>query len=185
MSHSMLLALARNNALANFRLYEACGQLSSGAVKARRTSFFPSIFKTLCHIFEVDRYYHDAVVGGGLAPRLLEDWQAGRAAFDDFAALRAGQAAMDRSLVAAVEVLGKDGAGREVLLLRSGGRIFREQAGDVLLHLFTHDIHHRGQVHAMMAGTAVAPPQLDEFFLRQDAPLRAPEMTALGFTEEA
>jgi hypothetical protein len=33
----------------------------------------------------------------------------------------------------------------------------------------------------MLAGTAVPPPQLDEFFLRQDAPLRAQEMRALGF----
>ncbi|WP_445678434.1 DinB family protein [Radicibacter daui] len=185
MSHSMLLALARNNTLANFRLYEAVGQLTSGAVKARRTSFFPSIFKTLCHIFEVDRYYHDAVIAGGLAPQLLADWQAERRAFDDFTALRAGQAAMDRSLVAATEALGADGIDREVLLLRSGGRIFRERASDVLLHIFTHDIHHRGQVHAMMAGTAVPPPQLDEFFLKQDAPFRGVEMAALGFEEQA
>jgi hypothetical protein len=35
----------------------------------------------------------------------------------------------------------------------------------------------------MLAGTAVAPPQLDEFFLRQDAPLRAADFRALGFTE--
>jgi hypothetical protein len=34
----------------------------------------------------------------------------------------------------------------------------------------------------MLAGTAVPPPQLDEFFLRQDAPLRAGDLRALGFT---
>jgi uncharacterized damage-inducible protein DinB len=184
MSHQMLLTLARNNALANLRLYEACSQLSSGAVKARRTSFFPSIFKTLCHIFEVDRYYHDAVTAGGLAPALLADWQAEKPAFNDFDALRTGQAAMDRSLIAAAEALGEEGLDQEVSLLRSGGRIFHERAGDVLLHLFTHDIHHRGQVHAMMSGTNVAPPQLDEFFLRQDAPFRQQEMAALGFAEQ-
>jgi hypothetical protein len=32
-------------------------------------------------------------------------------------------------------------------------------------------------------GTAVAPPQLDEFFCTDDAPLRAPDLAALGFTE--
>ena len=51
----------------------------------------------------------------------------------------------------------------------------------MLAHLFQHDIHHRGQVHAMLAGTDVPPPQLDEFFLEQDAPLRAEELRALGF----
>jgi hypothetical protein len=33
----------------------------------------------------------------------------------------------------------------------------------------------------MLAGTEVVPPQLDEFFLAQDAPLRAAELEALGF----
>jgi hypothetical protein len=31
----------------------------------------------------------------------------------------------------------------------------------------------------MLAGTAVAPPQLDEFFLAQDADLRAADLRAL------
>jgi uncharacterized damage-inducible protein DinB len=35
-----------------------------------------------------------------------------------------------------------------------------------------HQIHHRGQAHAMLAGTSVAPPQLDEFFLDYDASRR-------------
>ena len=50
----------------------------------------------------------------------------------------------------------------------------------MLAHLFVHQIHHRGQVHAMLSGTGVAPPQLDEFFLSQDAALRRPELAALG-----
>ena len=36
----------------------------------------------------------------------------------------------------------------------------------LLLHLFQHQIHHRGQVHAMLSGSSVAPPQLDDFYLR-------------------
>jgi uncharacterized damage-inducible protein DinB len=53
----------------------------------------------------------------------------------------------------------------------------------VLAHLFQHDIHHRGQVHAMLAGTALAPPQLDEFFLAQDAAMRSDDLRALGLAE--
>jgi uncharacterized damage-inducible protein DinB len=41
------------------------------------------------------------------------------------------------------------------------------------MHLFQHQIHHRGQVHAMLAGTHVAPPPLDEFYCAGDASLRA------------
>ena len=43
-----------------------------------------------------------------------------------------------------------------------------ERIGDLLAHLFIHQIHHRGQVHAMLSGTSVKPPQLDEFFLDYD-----------------
>ena len=43
----------------------------------------------------------------------------------------------------------------------------------ILAHLFQHQVHHRGQVHAMLAGTAVKPPQLDEFFCANEADLRA------------
>jgi hypothetical protein len=35
----------------------------------------------------------------------------------------------------------------------------------------------------MLAGTAVKPPQLDEFFLAEEAPLRAEELAALGLRE--
>ncbi|HXX08302.1 MAG TPA: damage-inducible protein DinB, partial [Pseudolabrys sp.] len=41
-----------------------------------------------------------------------------------------------------------------------------------------------GQAHAMLSGTSVAPPQLDEFFAAGEAPLRAAEFDALGWTEE-
>ena len=55
----------------------------------------------------------------------------------------------------------------------------------LLNHLFQHQTHHRGQVHAMLSGTSVAPPQLDEFFCAMDAPLREQEFAELGFSEAA
>ena len=60
----------------------------------------------------------------------------------------------------------------------------RDLAGHVLMHLLTHQIHHRGQAHAMLAGAGVGPPQLDDFFSAGDAPLRAADFAALGWTEE-
>ncbi|WP_446720573.1 DinB family protein [Mesorhizobium sp. L-2-11] len=54
-----------------------------------------------------------------------------------------------------------------------------ERIGDLLAHLFIHDIHHRGQVHAMLSGTSVKPPQLDEFFLDYDLKLREAEVERL------
>jgi uncharacterized damage-inducible protein DinB len=52
------------------------------------------------------------------------------------------------------------------------------------MHLFQHQIHHRGQAHAMLSATAIKPPQLDEFFTFAGAPRRAVEFDSLGWTEE-
>jgi uncharacterized damage-inducible protein DinB len=75
--------------------------------------------------------------------------------------------------------LGEADLDRKVVLKRRTP-VPPERIGDVLAHLFVHQIHHRGQVHAMLAGTDVPPPQLDEFFLEGDAPLIANDLAALG-----
>ena len=53
-----------------------------------------------------------------------------------------------------------------------------------IAHLINHQVHHRGQAHAMLAGTAVKPPQLDEFLMPSEAHFRDDDLRALGWTEE-
>ena len=73
----------------------------------------------------------------------------------------------------------------DIVQVYRGESIQRERADRLLLHLFEHQIHHRGQTHAMLSGTSVQPPQLDEFFCEGESHLRAAEFAALGFTESA
>jgi uncharacterized damage-inducible protein DinB len=177
-----LQAMARNNAWANFRLLNACSQLTEEEYRARRTSFFPSIHLTLNHILVVDWFYLDALDNGGRRWReiyALED-----APCPTFADVRREQEATDRRLIAYCDKLAPDRLDEVVTLRRPGDLRYPERIQDVLAHLFQHDIHHRGQVHAMLAGTEVAPPQLDEFFLAQDASLRADDLHALGLPQQ-
>jgi uncharacterized damage-inducible protein DinB len=53
----------------------------------------------------------------------------------------------------------------------------------VLAHLLMHQTHHRGQAHAMLSGTAIPPPQLDEFLMPSDAEFRSADMAALQWHE--
>jgi len=46
-----------------------------------------------------------------------------------------------------------------------------------------HQIHHRGQAHAMLSGTSLAPPQLDEWFLAGERPIAERELAA-GWAED-
>ena len=47
-----------------------------------------------------------------------------------------------------------------------------------------HRRHAHAHAHAMLAGTSVKPPQLDEFFCEGEAHLRAQDFAELGWTEE-
>jgi uncharacterized damage-inducible protein DinB len=173
---SIFRAMARNNSWSNHRLYGACAQLSHADLHATRVSFFPTIMKTLNHILIVDWFYTDSL---GREGRGLAVFDGGDEPHGELGPLREAQRLADEKLLALVEGMRLDDIDAEVQLERSD-RIQVERAGDVLLHLFQHQIHHRGQVHAMLAGTSVAPPQLDEFFMREELPLRKRDLEELG-----
>ncbi|WP_454851425.1 DinB family protein [Rhizobium binxianense] len=175
----MVRKLAYNNALANRRLHQACLALKPGEFEARRVSFFPSIKATLNHILTVDWFYVDGLEGGTLGLRAFDVDEP----FDELAPLAAEQARVDARLVALCEMLTPERLASEVALDR-GDRIQKERMEDVLNHLFQHQTHHRGQVHAMLSGTSVAPPQLDEFIVADDARFRGGEVAALGWSED-
>ncbi len=174
---SILRASARNNAWANHRLYEACAKLSEGELKAERTSFFPTIMKTLNHILIVDWYYVDALLREGQGRSVFDKEEE---TFTDFAPLRVAQRAVDSKLVKFVEGISDEKDLEKLVEIQRADHVQRETVTDVLLHLYQHQIHHRGQVHAMLSGTSVKPPQLDEFFLREELPLRQKELEELG-----
>ena len=177
---SILVACARNNAWANHRLYGACAKLSHGDLHTTRTSFFPTILKTLCHNLIVDWYYLDALTRGGKGRGV----SASEEPFDAIEPLRAAQRETDARLVAFAESLCATEHVDRIVHLERADRVQHETVGAVLLHLFEHQIHHRGQVHAMLAGTTVKPPQLDEFFLREELPLRRRELEEIGLPLE-
>ncbi len=91
---------------------------------------------------------------------------------------------MDRRLIAVCEALTDEALNGEVRFNRIT-RVQVERADRLLMHLFQHQIHHRGQAHAMLAGTAVKPPQLDEFFSVGEADLRAGGVREAGLDRGA
>jgi len=177
--------MACNNAWSNHRLLTACGKLSQVDFIAPRTSFFPSIKATLNHILTVDWYYVDALERG--LRRQEPNREANRffdpeEPFDTCAALAVEQRVVDRRLIDACATLDDAKLAMPIPVMRRAS-VQSEVATRLLAHLFQHQIHHRGQVHAMLAGTPVAPPQLDEFFCANEAHLRAAELSEIGLSE--
>ena len=176
---TILRIQARANRLANRRLHAALARLTRDEFHAARTSFFPSLAATLNHLLAVDEYYIGALQGESDLPQRFD----GFVPADDVPALAERQRVSDERLIAFCDRLDAAGCDAAVAMDRGNGKVQRDLAGHVLSHLFMHQTHHRGQVHAMLSGTAVAPPQLDEFLMPSDASWRAADMAALGWDE--
>lgn len=177
----ILLIQARANRLANRRLLAAVAALPDADFHAPRTSFFPSLAQTLNHVLNVDRYYIAALHGDAAMRSLWASYVPATTARE----LAPRQDESDQRLIEFCSVLRPGDEERIVAFDRGAGIEVgpREPLGRVLAHLFMHQTHHRGQAHAMLAGTAVKPPQLDDFILLGDAVRRSDDMAALGWQE--
>lgn len=167
---------AANNRWSNDRLYRAVQALKPGEFEAGRVSFFPSIREALNHILAVDHLYLDFLEEGGVGADAYDLCKP----LEDPAALADAQASADQRLIAFCNRIAAHDLDRRVATDRREDGVIPERIGDILAHLFLHQIHHRGQVHAMLSGTSVKPPQLDEFLLDYDVKLRSDEVARLG-----
>ena len=176
---NLLRIQAHANALANMRLHGAMAALVPGEFNAPRIGFFPSLQATLNHLLEVDGYY----IGVLHRDPGIDTWWERFVPATSLTELAGRQRDSDLRLLAWFDGAGTDAASQRVGMPRGGGRVQHDLAGHLLQHLFMHQTHHRGQAHAMLSGTAVAPPQLDEFLMPSEAHLRPAEMAALGWHE--
>jgi len=178
------VAMARNNAWANHRLLSACEALSPEEFALPRTGFFPTLRKTFNHILWVDQYYIDALDGLDALRRYSEP----DPDFVDALSMRLAQTASDKRLIAFCERQTEETLARDCITPRPNRTPPPTRVPDVLAHLFQHQIHHRGQAHAMLSSTTIKPPQLDEFFLAGEPDLPRvirldDELRALGLLE--
>ncbi|MEP3072161.1 DinB family protein [Maricaulis sp.] len=160
--------MAQYNRWQNRSLYGAANTLDEAARRADRGAFFKSIHTTLAHILWGDEAWMSRLAGRpfpdgkGLEADYLEtrDWETlnrDRAAFDawliDWAA---GLTAAD--IEPDLHWTSSTGKGR-----------FVTPRWVCLTHLFNHQTHHRGQVHAMLTAAGARPEDTDIPFM-PDAP---------------
>ena len=184
LSHHFLTQTYQN-AWANHRLLNAVSQLSAADFSAPRVSFFPSIRATLNHVLTVDWFYLEALEResrGEVPDPDCYRYFRPEEPFEACAPLQAAQLAADRRLIAYAQAL-TDATMDRVVTIARPGRPQHETRRRLMAHLLQHQIHHRGQVHAMLAGTSVKPPPLDEFHCAGELGLRQAEFDALGFSE--
>ena len=148
--------LAQYNAWANWRVYEACAQLSDSERKAPRPCFFGSIHRTLNHILVGDRVWLSRLTAGKRDIVSLD-----QELYSDFAELRAARIREDERLIGVLDRYDEAEMAGFLSYKSMDGAAQRVPMVQVLGHIFNHQTHHRGQVHALLSGTPVAPPSLD------------------------
>jgi uncharacterized damage-inducible protein DinB len=159
--------LARYNQWANRTLYAAVARLSEADYMKPRAAFFGSIHGTLNHKLVGDRLWMGRITGHDSGIRALD-----QVLYGDFAGLRVAREAEDAQIINVINAMDEPTL-NTTLRYRpiTGDSTMATPMRFVLAHLFNHGTHHRGQAHALLSQTSVAPPPLDLiFYLREAAP---------------
>lgn len=139
--------LAEYNRWMNEQLYGVCAQIPDQERKRDRGAFFRSIHGTFNHLLLVDRLWLGRLTGSPFAITSLAQELCA-----DFDELRRERELEDQRLADWVEELTEaelDRVVRYISAVDKQPRRFRVE--DILLHLFHHQTHHRGQITTLIS----------------------------------
>jgi uncharacterized damage-inducible protein DinB len=153
-------AMAGYNRWQNQNLYGSADLLTDAQRKQHRGAFFGSIHGTLSHLLWADQIWMSRFAGtpkpkaAGIpdSPAMVERW-------DD---LKAERAAFDEVIVGWAERLDPLWLEGDLTWFSgAAGRELTKPKGPLVVHLFNHQTHHRGQVHCMLTQCGVKPGATD------------------------
>ena len=159
-SPSHVAKMAAYNQWINEGIFACCDQLSDADRKADRGAFFKSIHATLNHILWGDQMWMHRLaetpvpISPDIAGSLVQ-----YESYDD----------LKRERVAFDHVMGDWAAGLDQAALEgdlnwysgSKGRDMSHPRWVLVTHMFNHQTHHRGQVHALLTGFGIETPVMD------------------------
>lgn len=148
--------LARFNRWVNRRFYGLVAGLPEAEQKRDRGAFFRSIHNTLNHLLVVDRLWLDRLEGRSNDIAGLDT-----VLHDELGPLAAERAAVDERLIAYVDGLDAATLAKPLRYRFISGAEAETPLHLVLITLFNHQTHHRGQIHALLTQLGVRPPDSD------------------------
>ena len=145
--------MARYNAEMNRRWYAAAGKLTEAQLREDRGAFWGSVLGTLNHILWADRQWMSRFADW---PKPAVAQQQSPTLFDDFAALRGARAQADADILAWADGVTEDWLADDLVWFSgSAQRELRRNRALLVMHLFNHQTHHRGQAHALLSAFGV------------------------------
>ena len=148
--------MARYNTWQNTGVYSAAGRLSDAQRKEDRGAFFGSIHATLNHILWADQIWLMRFgVGVGASKSSIAE---GLTQFGDWEKLSSERRQFDGVIEDWADRMSpSDGEGDLHWFSGSAGRDMTRPKSLVIMHIFNHQTHHRGQVNALLTGFGIDP----------------------------
>ncbi|HEX9468750.1 MAG TPA: DinB family protein [Bradyrhizobium sp.] len=162
--------LADYNHWANLRLYGAALEMPEELYRRPTGVFFGSLHGTLNHLLLTDRIWLKRLTGKGEHPDRLN-----AILHEDRRELLRARMAEDTRLIGVIAGYGDGDLNKAVSYQTTSGKPYTQALQDILLHLFNHQTHHRGQAHACCSIlTGAEPPSLDLLLFQRGVP--APDL---------
>jgi uncharacterized damage-inducible protein DinB len=156
--------MARYNRWQNANLHSLGSTLSEEARRQDRGAFFKSIHATLNHLMWADRLWMSRIAGlakpaGGIPESAFH--------IDDWAQLKNERVTFDDWLVGWSDRLDAAEIGGDLTWrsVSSNSQITRPR-WFAIVHMFNHQTHHRGQVHAMLTAAGTTSSDTDLIMMR-------------------
>ena len=156
--------MADYNRWQNISIYGAADGLSDAQRREDRGAFFGSIQGTLNHVLWADRIWMSRLAGFD-AP-VSPDIQSSVTEIEDWGEMKAVRAGLDASIIEwAATVSAHDLDGDLTWYSGAAGAELSRPRALLITHLFNHQTHHRGQVHALLTGFGARPDDTDLPFM--------------------
>lgn len=145
--NGMLKLLANHNRWMNENLYATCSSIPDESRKRDLAAFFRSIHGTLNHLLLVDRLWLGRIRN---APYHIESLD--QELYDDFETLKCERSKTDDEISGFIAKLSPESLSREITyssFLKRGSVTL--PLGLILIHIFHHQTHHRGQITTLVS----------------------------------
>ena len=155
--------MAAYNAEMNRRIYAAAQRLSDAERRRSRGAFWGSIHGTLCHLLWGDHIWMSRFDGWPKPALGIKQSADLIADFDELARARFDA---DERISSWAGHVGEEWLAQELVWFsQAANKEMRQPRGFLVAHLFNHQTHHRGQVHAMITACGEQTGDTDLFLL--------------------
>jgi len=156
--HNQFSLLAQYNQLMNQRQYDAAGLLSHQSLNKDCGAFFQSVLGTLNHLMVGDLVWLKRFATHPSSSQALEYFSSlekpkslDTLIFDDFETLKAERKLIDELIIKWVDGLSEADLQTSLQYHDMAGDPYHKSFGNLIHHLFLHQVHHRGQVTTLLS----------------------------------